>query len=116
MVTVWILDYFDYSCLMFSEQSAQDAVRDRASGRGRLYPDTFAEERLIFLPPAASALLVIFNRNHNYICDMLLKINEKKRWCDPIPTDPKQLAQQDEEIFQTARLVKYVSLNSSPSR
>jgi Animal haem peroxidase. len=61
-----------------------------------------------FLPPAASALLVIFNRNHNYICDMLLKINERKRWTDPVPTDPKQLALQDEEIFQTARLVKYV--------
>ena len=36
---------------------------------------------------------------------MLLKINERKRWSDPPPSDPKLLAQQDEEIFQTARLV-----------
>lgn len=36
---------------------------------------------------------------------MLLKINERKRWTNPPPTDPTALAQQDEEIFQTARLV-----------
>ena len=36
---------------------------------------------------------------------MLLRINERKRWTIPPPTDPKARAQQDEEIFQTARLV-----------
>lgn len=36
---------------------------------------------------------------------MLLKINERGRWSDPPPEDPKARAQQDEEIFQTARLV-----------
>ena len=36
---------------------------------------------------------------------MLLKINERKRWSDPPPEDAAQLAKQDEEIFQTARLV-----------
>jgi linoleate 10R-lipoxygenase len=40
-------------------------VRDKAQGCGLMYPDTFSEERLTFLPPAASALLVILNRNHN---------------------------------------------------
>ena len=40
---------------------------------------------------------------------MLLKINERKRWMDPsLVQDPAKLALQDEEIFQTARLVKYV--------
>jgi len=92
--------------ILFPDQAAQDTVRDKISGRGYLYPDSFAEERLVFLPPATSALLVIFNRNHNYICDMLLKINERGRWSDPAPADAKLLAQQDEEIFQTARLVK----------
>jgi linoleate 10R-lipoxygenase len=94
------------------DQTVQDSVRDKASGRGYLYPDTFAEERLFFFPPAPSVLLVIFCRNHNYICDMLLKINERKTWCDPVPTDAKLLAKQDEEIFQTARLVKCVSVSS----
>jgi hypothetical protein len=36
---------------------------------------------------------------------MLLKINEKKRWIDPVPTNPQQLAKQDQEIFQTAKLI-----------
>ena len=39
---------------------------------------------------------------------MLLKINERKRWIDPPPADNKdKIAEQDEEIFQTARLVKW---------
>jgi len=48
-----------------TDQATQDQVRDKAAGRGLLYPDTFSEERLLLLPPAPSALLVIFNRNHN---------------------------------------------------
>jgi len=47
------------------DQAGQDKVRDRALGRGLLYPDTFYEERLMFLPPASSVLLVLFSRNHN---------------------------------------------------
>lgn len=34
-------------------------------GRGLLYPDVFAEDRLLLLPPAVCVLLVLFNRNHN---------------------------------------------------
>ena len=48
-----------------TDQCAQDLVRDKKSGRGLLWPDTFSEDRLIFLPPAASAILVILSRNHN---------------------------------------------------
>ncbi|KAG6810880.1 hypothetical protein H0H92_009972 [Tricholoma furcatifolium] len=89
--------YLDLSPLYGDNQTAQDKVRDKASGRGLLYPDTFSEERLLFLPPASSVLL--------YIARRLLKINEKKRWSDPVPVDPQQRGQQDEEIFQTARLI-----------
>ncbi|KAJ6500909.1 heme peroxidase [Mycena sanguinolenta] len=97
--------YLDLSPLYGINQVTQDLVRNKAEGRGVLYPDSFSEERLVFLPPAASALLVILNRNHNYVADMLLKINEKGRWTDPPPVDEQLRAQQDEEIFQTARLV-----------
>ncbi|KAJ7923789.1 heme peroxidase [Mycena leptocephala] len=97
--------YLDLSPLYGINQATQDLVRNKGEGRGLMYPDTFSEERLIFLPPAASAILVILNRNHNYVADMLLKINERGRWTDPPPTDEKLRAQQDEEIFQTARLV-----------
>ncbi|KAF8878552.1 heme peroxidase [Infundibulicybe gibba] len=97
--------YLDLSPLYGYDQASQDQVRDKASGRGLLYPDTFSEERLLFLPPAASALLVILCRNHNYIAENLLKINERGRWVDPPPTDEVLRTRQDEEIFQTARLV-----------
>ncbi|KAG7090385.1 hypothetical protein E1B28_009504 [Marasmius oreades] len=97
--------YLDLSPLYGINQATQDQVRDKAAGRGLLYPDTFSEERLLFLPPASSALLVILSRNHNYIADRLLKINERGRWTDPPPEDPTARAKQDEEIFQTARLI-----------
>ena len=43
-----------------------------------------------------------------YAANILLKINERGRWKDPAvhKLTPEQLAQQDEEIFQTARNVK----------
>lgn len=41
-----------------------------------------------------------------YIAEQILKINERGTWSDPPPTDPALRAKQDEEIFQTARLVK----------
>ncbi|GLB40814.1 putative heme peroxidase [Lyophyllum shimeji] len=97
--------YLDLSPLYGDNQTAQDKVRDKAAGRGLLYPDTFSEERLLFLPPATSVLLVLFSRNHNYIANKILKINERKLWSDPPPTDAGKRAIQDEQIFQTARLI-----------
>ena len=47
-----------------ADDASQNRVRDK-SGRGLLYPDTFAEDRLMLAPPAVIALLVIFSRNHN---------------------------------------------------
>jgi len=41
-----------------------------------------------------------------YIAKALLKENERKRWSDPPPTDKYLRERQDEEIFQTARLIK----------
>jgi len=43
-----------------------------------------------------------------YIADRLLGLNERGTWRDPSDLDPALRAKQDEEIFQTARLVKYV--------
>ncbi|KAJ7278558.1 heme peroxidase [Mycena rebaudengoi] len=103
--------YLDLSPLYGFNQAKQDLVRNKALGRGLLYPDAFSEDRIVFLPPATSALLVLLSRNHNYIATMLLKINEQGRWTDPPPPaeDPPaandRRAQQDQEIFQTAKLI-----------
>ena len=90
-----------------------------------MLPDTFAEDRLMLLLPAVCMLLVLFNRNHNvrllwskvtlalncrpqYIANKLLEINKRQTYMKPesIPlTDQtKEIADRDEDIFQTARL------------
>ncbi|EMD39204.1 hypothetical protein CERSUDRAFT_112882 [Gelatoporia subvermispora B] len=102
--------YVDLSPLYGHDAAALEKIRVR-DGRGLLKPDTFAEDRLLLLPPAVCVLLVLFNRNHNYIAKMLLQINERGTYVDPdsIPhDDPKRaskLLAQEEEIFQIARLV-----------
>jgi len=60
----------------------------RLDGTGMMWNDVFAEDRLLFLPPISCALLVLFCRNHNYIAEKLLEINEKNRFTNPPPTDP----------------------------
>lgn len=37
-----------------------------------------------------------------------MKINERKVWTDPPPADEARRAIQDEQIFQTAKLIKFV--------
>ncbi|KAF7982555.1 hypothetical protein HWV62_27534 [Athelia sp. TMB] len=102
--------YVDLAPLYGDIQEDQDKIRVR-DGRGLLYPDTFAEDRLMLLPPACCVILVCFNRNHNFIAKRILEINERGWYVDPdsIPSDdPKKhekLLEQEEDIFQTARLV-----------
>src|SRR6201999_4606943 len=90
--------YLDLSPLYGTSKTTMNQVRDKKKGRGLLYPDVWAEERLVHLPPACSALLVIFNRNHNYTADMLLKINEHGKWRDPstFKEDDPDMHTQDE--------------------
>lgn len=102
--------YVDLSPLYGHNQEAQDKVRVR-DGRGLLLPDVFAEDRLLLLPPAVCALLVLFSRNHNYIAKKLLDINERGTYVDPStlrsdkPAEKAKLLAQEEELFQIARLI-----------
>ena len=75
-------------------------------GYGHIWNDTFADSRLLRMPPASPALLVLFCRNHNFVADRLLQINERGQWNkDLTKLSDKDREQQDEEIFQTARLI-----------
>ncbi|KAH9986089.1 linoleate diol synthase [Russula compacta] len=102
--------YVDLAPLYGNDADTCNKIRVR-DGRGLLLPDTFAEDRLLLLPPAVCALLVLFNRNHNYIANKLLEINERGTFQNPAkirlddPQRGKKLATQDEDIFQTARLI-----------
>lgn len=80
-------------------------MRDKSQGLGLLYPDVVAERVLFLMPPHVTAFAVLLNRNHNYIAEMLYKINEKNLFKPPGELSADILAKQDEEIFQTARLI-----------
>lgn len=90
-------------------------------GRGMMLPGTFAEDHLRLLPPPICVLRVLFNWNQNVRprksnFTLVLnsssvhrqQINERHMYMKPesIPlTDPdcgKKIADQDEDIFQTA--------------
>ncbi|RPD64148.1 heme peroxidase [Lentinus tigrinus ALCF2SS1-6] len=96
--------YIDLAPLYGSTEEALNKIRVR-DGRGLLLPDTFAEDRLLLLPPAVCVLLVLFSRNHNYIAKKLFELNERGTYQDPVSLDDKSRVEQEENIFQTARLI-----------
>ncbi|EPS41013.1 hypothetical protein H072_5099 [Dactylellina haptotyla CBS 200.50] len=101
--------YLDLAPLYGSSQEIQDSVRTMKDGK--LHPDTFAEERLFGQPPGVCVLLVMYNRFHNYVAEQLLKINENGRFTIPPKsyqneeTLAKALKKQDNDLFQTARII-----------
>ncbi|KAF7970346.1 hypothetical protein HWV62_24314 [Athelia sp. TMB] len=102
--------YFDLSPLYGDDVAEQESVRNR-TGRGMLAPDCFVDHRMLFLPPAAAALLVVFNRNHNWIAqELLAKEGKDRKWVDPseLIDDTTRRNKQDDEIFEIARLVNCV--------
>ncbi|OJT01856.1 Linoleate 10R-lipoxygenase [Trametes pubescens] len=98
--------YVDLAPLYGHNEDAQKKIRV-FDGRGLLKPDTFAEDRLLLLPPAVCVLLVLFNRNHNYIARKLLELNERLTYKDPstLSQGSDELTKQEEDLFQTARLI-----------
>lgn len=93
--------YLDLSPLYGNNQKEQDRVRTFKDGL--LKPDVFSNSRILGFPPGVAALLILFNRYHNYIAIQLKDINENNRFTkDPKDKDGKIL---DNDLFQTARLV-----------
>lgn len=100
--------YLDLAPLYGS--SVADQMKVRTGYRGQLHPDTFHEKRLIAQPPGVNVILVMYSRFHNYVAEILLKINEKNRFSIPskdISEDERveQEKKLDEDLFQTARLI-----------
>lgn len=118
--------YVDLSPLYGNNQEGQDRIRNK-EGRGMLFNDVFAEDRLLFLPPIACAFLILYCRNHNFIASVafnfqhictesiysekILQINERGTWVDPSNTvkwdalTPEQKLKQDDDVFNMARLI-----------
>ncbi|ORZ11460.1 heme peroxidase [Absidia repens] len=95
--------YLDLSTLYGFNRKDQESVRQMKLGL--LNNDQWFDKRLVIQPPGVGALMVLFSRNHNYIAGKLLDINENGRFSFG-PGKPLATAQdQDEELFQTARLI-----------
>ncbi|CAG8536028.1 18355_t:CDS:2 [Acaulospora morrowiae] len=98
-----VSSYLDLTPLYGPNQKEQMSIRQ---GRfGLLKPDTFADKRIILQPPGVCSFLILFSRNHNFIAKRLLQINERDRFSVHDPNNEEELKVQDENLFQTARLI-----------
>ncbi|ETI20690.1 hypothetical protein G647_07032 [Cladophialophora carrionii CBS 160.54] len=96
--------YLDLAPLYGSSQEEQNQIRTFKDGM--LKPDTFSEKRILGFPPGVSAIVICFNRFHNYVAMQLKEINEGGRFRAPkSEQDTAGLAKLDNDLFQTARLV-----------
>ncbi|KAL2872843.1 peroxidase/cytochrome P450 family protein [Aspergillus lucknowensis] len=103
--------YLDLGPLYGHNQAEQDQVR--AFSDGHLKPDTFAEKRLLTQPPGVCALMIAFNRFHNYVVGELALINEAGRFSHPSElgieegtTDfTRAMKKRENDLFQTGRLI-----------
>ncbi|SPN99237.1 related to linoleate diol synthase [Cephalotrichum gorgonifer] len=95
--------YLDLSPLYGSNQQMQDSIRTFKDGK--LKVDSYADKRLIGMPPGVSVLLIMFNRFHNQVAEKLALVNEGGRFTKPKDDSPAAWKKYDEELFQTARLV-----------
>jgi hypothetical protein len=112
--------YLDLAPLYGSNQAEQDMMRTGKDGK--IKPDCFSESRLLFFPPGVGALLIMFNRFHNYTVENLAAINEQGRFTKPSAEPPKSTGdaevdkknkdkydaawkKYDNDLFQTGRLI-----------
>lgn len=101
--------YLDLAPLYGS--SLKDQLEIRTMKDGKLKPDTFSEKRLLGQPPGVNVMLVLYSRFHNYVADILLKINEGGRFTLAVLPGAsaedvaKATAKQDHDLFNTARLI-----------
>lgn len=95
--------YLDLAPLYGSSLADQEKIRTFKGGL--LKPDTFHEKRLLAQPPGVNVVLVLYSRFHNYVAETLAKINEGGRFSLPANADDKAILKQDNDLFQTARLI-----------
>ena len=105
--------YLDLAPLYGSTWEEQKKMRTFKDGK--IHPDCFSEPRLLSLPPGVGAILIMFNRYHNYVVEQLASINEGGRFTvnphSPTvdrgynPKEPEFVDRRDDDLFQTARLI-----------
>ncbi|KAG9311348.1 heme peroxidase [Chiua virens] len=98
--------YLDLSIIYGNSVEQTDKMRQK-DGTGKIWDDTFADKRLLFMPPSVGALAVLFSRHHNYIAQKILALNERASFISPQPGSEvsESLQTQDDEIYNRARMV-----------
>ncbi|MCJ1396496.1 hypothetical protein MMC18_009386 [Xylographa bjoerkii] len=101
--------YLDLGPLYGHNLEEQNTIRTFRNGL--LKPDAFTEKRLLGQPPGVCALVIAFNRYHNYVVKELAIINENDRFGLPVGLEPADdgygiaQAKRDNDLFQTGRLI-----------
>lgn len=111
--------YLDLSPLYGSDWNEQKRMRTFKDGK--IKPDCFSETRLLSFPPGVGALLIMFNRYHNFIVEQLALINEGGRFTQPKEDDSRnpsdytdfqnyetgqtKYEKYDNDLFQTGRMI-----------
>ncbi|OCH92406.1 heme peroxidase [Obba rivulosa] len=96
--------YLDLSPLYGNNDKQVNSVRVK-DGYGKMFEDTFADSRILMMPPSVCSLLILFCRNHNFVAQKIYEINENGTYKDPATLDDSEKPVQDDEIFHRARLV-----------
>lgn len=91
--------YLDLQPLYGRSKEEADAIRTFKNGL--IMPDYFTNWRLSYQLPGIAVLVVLFSRNHNFIAQKLLQLNEDGRFT---PENYSE-AYLDEKLYQTARLI-----------
>jgi linoleate 10R-lipoxygenase len=100
--------YLDLGPLYGHNQAQQNKVRTFKDGL--LKKDAFSESRLLGQPPGVCALIIAFNRFHNYVVGEMAVINESGRFSLPRGMTPSSegyaeaMKKRDNDLFQTGRL------------
>ncbi|KAK3056866.1 hypothetical protein LTR09_001904 [Extremus antarcticus] len=87
-----------------------DQKRMRTFKDGKIKPDCFSETRLLSFPAGVGALLIMFNRYHNYVVEQLALINEDGRFTENskkpnVERYGDSINRRDDDLFQTGRLI-----------
>ncbi|KXT14510.1 hypothetical protein AC579_9558 [Pseudocercospora musae] len=107
--------YLDLAPLYGSDWEEQKKMRTFKNGM--IKPDCFSETRLLGFPPGVGAILICFNRYHNYVVQQLAAINEDGRFTEDAERPAMverytnkegkkdRINKRDDDLFQTARLI-----------
>lgn len=116
---------------LYGEPRQRANIR-QIDGRGMLRPDTFAENRTAHLQPAVSALLIVWNRNHNvsfhihlampcssnvqYLAhNLFIRLSFIKQWHPPeyFAKNSPPMRDQDDKIFNAAMKMNCTQFRNS---